>query len=162
MLLALDITATFSEPSQPLNRKEKGKKNNDYQGWNWVKWRLSSRSPDARGGGRFAAPAFAPDTKGSTLQHVAPDENHVLPGQEVHYWNQMCTSSGVIHFVIHPPHPSGWLTAKCSLSFISLSRVTANATRQIPALTTWQTQSLMKDMWHIQIVQYLCFPSIVG
>ena len=85
MLLALDITATFSEPSQPLNRKEKGKKKTTT-----IRAEIGSSGDcraglQMRGGGRFAAPAFAPDTKGSTLQHVAPDENHVLPGQEVHY-----------------------------------------------------------------------------
>lgn len=144
MLLALDITATFSEAKSATEPKRRGGRKTT------IRAEIGSSGDCWAGlqmrGGWIHCPSLCSWHWRVDPAACSSNENHVLPGQEVHYWNQMCTSSGVIHFVIHPPPPSDWLTAKCSVSFVSLSRVTANATRQIPALTTWQTQSLMKGM----------------
>lgn len=79
MLLALDITATFSEAKSATEPKRRGGRKTTIRaeigssGDCWAGLQM-------RGGG-FAAPAFAPDTEGSTLQHVAPMKTTCCPGR---------------------------------------------------------------------------------
>lgn len=101
MLLALDITATFSEAKSATEPKRRGGRKTTIRaeigssGDCWAGLQM-------RGGG-IRCPSLCSWHWRVDPAACSSNENHVLPGQEVHYWNQMCTSSGVIHFVIHPP-----------------------------------------------------------
>lgn len=103
MLLALDITATFSEAKSATEPKRRGGRKTT------IRAEIGSSGDCWAGlqmrGGWIRCPSLCSWHWRVDPAACSSNENHVLPGQEVHYWNQMCTSSGVIHFVIHPPPP---------------------------------------------------------
>lgn len=135
---------------------KRGKKN-IYQGWKWVKRRLfcwGEVQQDYRCMGgwverRVTASGFLLTLEGSTLQHVAPMKT--MCGPRVRSWNQMCSSSGVTHFVIYFP---AWLTHSQVFAQLHLTRWL----RKPPQCQCHETNSCTSDAvsneWHVAYLNH--------